>query len=47
MGKIIGVFLVVAAVGLAAKMVAGRGPLFPHLVGPSVLAIAGVLLLIF
>ncbi len=46
MGKVIGIVLIIAAGVLAAKIIAGRGPLLPHIVGPTVLAVTGVILLI-
>ncbi len=47
MGKVIGVVLIFAAVALAAKIIINRGPILPHIVGPTILAIVGVIFLIF
>jgi hypothetical protein len=46
MGKVIGIVLIIAAGVLAAKIIINRGPILPHIVGPTILAIIGVILLI-
>ncbi len=46
MQKLIGIALIIAAGVLAAKIIGNRGPILPHIVGPIVLAVIGVILLI-
>ncbi len=45
--KIIGTILVIAAGGLAFKILTGGGPVLPHIVGPITFAVIGVILLTF
>lgn len=47
MGKAIGIVLIAAAGVLAAKIITNRGPILPHIVGPTILAVIGAILLIF